>query len=268
MRACRCSLRDFGTGPPLMRTPASMFLSKAWPVRLALVMNARAPSTTATFAWTLPPMNGSAWSFPREEFRRRNTRTHCGSRIVAFRVPPWPVEASSRILQANTTSRSVVQRGNDAGDVVGNEAHEKEVLRRTRDDVQQYLLRPARRNKAGRWAGPHQFHTQLAFDAQPGCGRAHEHAGNLVPARLHPPPRGEDTRDRGARSGRFGEGVRVRSRAGTREPPQSRGDSADLRWRDEIYKVKDRFEERLHQIPAKKAESLICSVGMTSARSR
>ena len=47
---CRWLYKLGGTLPPTSSTPASMFFSSAWPVRLALVKNALASSATATFA--------------------------------------------------------------------------------------------------------------------------------------------------------------------------------------------------------------------------
>lgn len=48
--ACKCSYSSFGICPPVRSTPASMFCSIAWPVRLALVMKHMSSSATTTLA--------------------------------------------------------------------------------------------------------------------------------------------------------------------------------------------------------------------------
>ncbi len=60
IKDCKWSSSTFGTRPPEINKPASMFFSMAWPVRFALVIKQTLASATATLAWTLPPVN--SWS--------------------------------------------------------------------------------------------------------------------------------------------------------------------------------------------------------------
>ena len=53
----------FGITPPVKRGPASMFLFKAWPVRLALVKNALFLSAIAAFACTVKSLLSRGWYF-------------------------------------------------------------------------------------------------------------------------------------------------------------------------------------------------------------
>ena len=234
-----------------------MFFSRAWPVRFALVMKARAPSTTATFAWTLPSTKGSGFSF-QVKISAVGTRERidgCGVVVQGAAVTRRRLEQNAN---TNAAARCLVQRRDDAGDVVGDEAHEeRSLVWRACDEVEKDLLCPSRRNEARRRTCPDQLDVQLTIDAQARLRRAEEHARNLISARLHLLPCGNHALNGSACRGRVGERVRRRSRrwvSRAREMPNAtvRTFAGETR----ATKVHDRIEERLHQIPAKNAASV------------
>ena len=179
-RASRCLCNVLGKAPPRIRTPASMFFSMAWPVRLALEMKQSSSSQTATFAWTMPPANSSLLSFQKQTRADGRGCPHA-CYTVDGHAPAVSVTGFEQHGQDDAAIGGRRQRGHDRRHVVGDEAGEKESVARGVDDLEQRLLGLARRDELARRAGPDEFRLGLGAGLTINVTRPEQHALRVRP---------------------------------------------------------------------------------------
>jgi hypothetical protein len=144
-----------------------------------------------------------------------------------------------------TTCRAI-ERGNNARDGIGDEAHEEEVRAGTTDQIKKYLLGSARRNQSARWASPDQFYAALTLHSLERPAGANQHASYLTSVKLRLTPRHDEPIDGSACCRRIGQSVRVEGRIGSRQSAKRASNCLSLHRRHEDRKINDRVEKRLH----------------------